>query len=214
MSTTASAIAHHPPGRRAAAARQGPLRRRHRAAGRAARRVRAQPASARADPSVDKTPRWRCRAFTRCSRSTISRRCMAQRRMVRHSNSGMPLDKAWPFALADGEVCYVGEPVAMVVADRPLHRRGRRRAGGRRLRTPAVRRRRAARPATRRAGAPRAQHQRHHHLQGGVRRRRCGLRQGRACVQAGALAAPRRGASDRGARHRWPRSAQPTAASP
>src|SRR6476619_906806 len=42
---------------------------------------------------------------------------MVQRRMMRHSNSGMPLDKAWPFALADGEVCYVGEPVAMVMAD-------------------------------------------------------------------------------------------------
>jgi carbon-monoxide dehydrogenase large subunit len=37
--------------------------------------------------------------------------------MVRHSNSGMPLDKAWPFALADGEVSYVGEPVALVIAD-------------------------------------------------------------------------------------------------
>jgi carbon-monoxide dehydrogenase large subunit len=42
---------------------------------------------------------------------------MVHRRMVRHSNSGMPLDKAWAFALADGEVSYVGEPVAMVVAD-------------------------------------------------------------------------------------------------
>ena len=42
---------------------------------------------------------------------------MVMRRMVRHSNSGMPLDKAWPYALADGEVCYVGEPVALVVAD-------------------------------------------------------------------------------------------------
>src|SRR5438105_4714660 len=42
---------------------------------------------------------------------------MTQRRMMRHSNSGFALDKAWPFALADGEVCYVGEPVAMVVAD-------------------------------------------------------------------------------------------------
>ena len=42
---------------------------------------------------------------------------MTNRRMVRHSNSGMPLDKAWPFALADGEVSYVGEPVALVVAD-------------------------------------------------------------------------------------------------
>jgi aerobic carbon-monoxide dehydrogenase large subunit len=42
---------------------------------------------------------------------------MAMRRMVRHSNSGMPLDKAWPFALADGEVSYVGEPVVVVIAD-------------------------------------------------------------------------------------------------
>jgi carbon-monoxide dehydrogenase large subunit len=42
---------------------------------------------------------------------------MVHRRMVRHSNSGMPLDKAWLFALADGEASYVGEPVAMVVAD-------------------------------------------------------------------------------------------------
>ena len=41
---------------------------------------------------------------------------MVQRRMVRHSNSGMPLDRAWAFALADGETAYVGEPVAMVVA--------------------------------------------------------------------------------------------------
>ncbi len=44
-------------------------------------------------------------------------RVMVHRRMVRHSNSGMPLDKAWLFALADGEVSYVGEPVAMVLAD-------------------------------------------------------------------------------------------------
>jgi carbon-monoxide dehydrogenase large subunit len=42
---------------------------------------------------------------------------MVQRRMNRHSNSGMKLDKAWAFALADGEVCYVGEPVALVAAD-------------------------------------------------------------------------------------------------
>jgi carbon-monoxide dehydrogenase large subunit len=42
---------------------------------------------------------------------------MAKRRMVRHSNSGTPLDHCWPFALADGEVSYVGETVAIVVAD-------------------------------------------------------------------------------------------------
>jgi carbon-monoxide dehydrogenase large subunit len=42
---------------------------------------------------------------------------MAQRRMLRHSNSGTPLDTMWPFALADGEVSYVGECVAIVLAD-------------------------------------------------------------------------------------------------
>jgi carbon-monoxide dehydrogenase large subunit len=44
-------------------------------------------------------------------------KAMVNRRMVRHSNSGMPLDKAWAYALAPGEVCYVGEPIAMVLAD-------------------------------------------------------------------------------------------------
>ena len=41
---------------------------------------------------------------------------LAQRRMNRRSNAGTPLDTMWPFALADGEVSYVGEPVAIVVA--------------------------------------------------------------------------------------------------
>ena len=41
---------------------------------------------------------------------------MTNRRMVRISNSGMPLDKAWLYALANGEVCYVGEPVVLVIA--------------------------------------------------------------------------------------------------
>src|SRR5712691_7053695 len=42
---------------------------------------------------------------------------LAQRRMNRHSNSGTPLGKVWPFALADGETSYVGEPVAIVIAE-------------------------------------------------------------------------------------------------
>jgi carbon-monoxide dehydrogenase large subunit len=42
---------------------------------------------------------------------------LAQRRMIRHSNSGTPLDRMWCFALADGEVSYVGEAVAIVIAD-------------------------------------------------------------------------------------------------
>jgi carbon-monoxide dehydrogenase large subunit len=42
---------------------------------------------------------------------------MKQRRMMRVSNSGTKLDQSWPFALADGEVSFVGEPVAIVVAN-------------------------------------------------------------------------------------------------
>ena len=42
---------------------------------------------------------------------------MANRRMMRHSNSGTPLDHMWSFALANGEVSYVGETVAIVIAD-------------------------------------------------------------------------------------------------
>ena len=38
------------------------------------------------------------------------------RRMMRVSNSGTRLDRSWPFALADGETSFVGEPVAIVVA--------------------------------------------------------------------------------------------------
>jgi aerobic carbon-monoxide dehydrogenase large subunit len=41
---------------------------------------------------------------------------MKQRRMNRVSNSGTNLAQSWPFALADGEVSFVGEPVAIVVA--------------------------------------------------------------------------------------------------
>ena len=42
---------------------------------------------------------------------------MRQRRMKRHSNSGTALDQVWPFALADKEVSYVGEAVALVLGD-------------------------------------------------------------------------------------------------
>jgi aerobic carbon-monoxide dehydrogenase large subunit len=41
---------------------------------------------------------------------------MKQRRMIRTSNSGTRLDRSWPFALADGEVSFVGEPVAIIIA--------------------------------------------------------------------------------------------------
>jgi aerobic carbon-monoxide dehydrogenase large subunit len=41
---------------------------------------------------------------------------LKQRRMMRTSNSGTRLDQSWPFALADGEVSFVGESVAIIVA--------------------------------------------------------------------------------------------------
>jgi carbon-monoxide dehydrogenase large subunit len=41
---------------------------------------------------------------------------LKQRRMKRVSNSGTNLDRSWPFALADGEVSFVGEPIAIVIA--------------------------------------------------------------------------------------------------
>jgi carbon-monoxide dehydrogenase large subunit len=42
---------------------------------------------------------------------------LRQRRMMRTSNSGTNLSQSWPFALANGEVCFVGEPVAIVLAE-------------------------------------------------------------------------------------------------
>ena len=42
---------------------------------------------------------------------------LVRRRMLRHSNSGAPLDKFWAFALADGEASYVGEAVVLVLAE-------------------------------------------------------------------------------------------------
>ena len=81
---------------------------------------------------------------------------MVQRRMVRHSNSGMPLDKAWPFALADGEVSLRRRAGGDGGRGQPLCRGGRRRAGRGRLRAAAVRRRRAA-GGDGAAGPPRAE---------------------------------------------------------
>ena len=42
---------------------------------------------------------------------------LKQRRMTRTSNSGTRLDQSWLFALADGEVSFVGEAVAIVIAE-------------------------------------------------------------------------------------------------
>src|SRR5262250_1099819 len=60
--------------------------------------------------------RWRCRGFAVLTLDDLAP-VLAKRRMLRHSNSGTPLDRYWSFALADGEVSYVGEAIAIVLAD-------------------------------------------------------------------------------------------------
>lgn len=42
---------------------------------------------------------------------------LTRRRMSRPSPSGAALDRSWPFVLADGEVSFVGEAVALVIAE-------------------------------------------------------------------------------------------------
>ncbi len=42
---------------------------------------------------------------------------LRMRRMVRQPAQGKPREDLWPFALSPGEVAFVGEPVALVVAD-------------------------------------------------------------------------------------------------
>jgi carbon-monoxide dehydrogenase large subunit len=42
---------------------------------------------------------------------------LAQRRMIRRSYAGNLSDTLWPYALADREVSYVGEPVALVIGE-------------------------------------------------------------------------------------------------
>ena len=124
---------------------------------------------------------------------------LRQRRMVRVSNSGTKLDQSWPFALADGEVSFVGEPVAIVVAERPLYRRGCHSACRGRLRHAAGGDRLPGRACA--AGAPRTGDEPGHRLQGRLRRQRRGVRQGRPCRARGPLGASRRRAFHGRPRH-------------
>ena len=100
----------------------------------------------------------------------------------------------WAFALADGEVSYVGEAGRDRGRRQPLCRRGRRRPGRGRLRGAAGGRRLPQGGAARCAGgAARAQLQCHRLLQGRLRRRR-GARSARprmCCTRiSGSIAAP------------------------
>ena len=138
---------------------------------------------------------------------------MTERRMRRTSNSGMPLDKCWAFALADGEVSYVGEPVALVLADnRYIAEDAAALVAVDYEPLPFVADVRDAAAAA--AGTARTQVQPHHHLQGHVRRCRRRVQEGRARLSRGAVAAPRcrRIRSRRAASS--PSFAAPTAASP
>ena len=127
---------------------------------------------------------------------------MAQRRMMRHSNSGTPLDNMWSLRARRRRGVLCRRVRRHRDRRQPLHRRGRRRAGRCRLRP-------AAggfglpqgRAAGRAGGAARAQVQYRRDLQGQFRRLAGRLRQGRACLSREPLAAPRRRPSDRGPRH-------------
>ena len=121
---------------------------------------------------------------------------------MRTSNSGTKLDQSWPFALADGEVSFVGEPVAIVVAeDRYIAEDAAALVAVDYDVLPAATdcRRRA-----RAAGAPRATFERGDLLQGRLWRRRCGFRQGGARRARRSVDASRRRPFDRGPRHSRP----------
>ena len=106
---------------------------------------------------------------------------LAKRRMLRHSNSGTPLDRYWSFALADGEVSYVGEAVALVIADnRYVAEDAAALVAVDYDVLPSVADCRQGRCADLTRGQARAQHQCRRHLQGGLWRRRGSLQQGRA----------------------------------
>ncbi len=113
-----------------------------------------------------------------------------------------PLDRFWSFALADGEVSYVGEAVAIVLADdRYIAEDAAALVAVDYDVLPAVSDcRKAAQP-----GAPAVRRELNSNiaadLQGRLWRCRGGLPQGRARLPRGALAASRRRPSDRGPRH-------------
>ena len=128
-------------------------------------------------------------------------KAMVKRRMVRHSNSGMPLDKAWAFALADGEVSATSAsrwrwcwPTAATSPRTPRHWST---VDYEPLPFVADVRKAAASPPIRRELIIQC----HHHLQGRVRRRRRGLRQGRVTCSSkssGSTAAPAHSIEARG----------------
>ena len=97
-------------------------------------------------------------------------------------------------ALARDEVCYVGQTVAVVVADSRYARRGRRRRGRDRLRAAAGGERRPRRGEARRgARARRSRLQRRGLRADELRRRRGRVQERAACVRGGDASASRRG---------------------
>ena len=127
---------------------------------------------------------------------------LKQRRMIRTSNSGTKLDQSWPFALADGEVSFVGEPVAIVIAeDRYLAEDAAALVAVDYDLLPAAVDCRAERAPPVRRELP---FERGDFLQGHLWRRRCGFRQGGACGARRSVDASRRRPFDGGPRHPRP----------
>ena len=125
------------PGRgRPAAHRPRHLRRRHRAARDAARVLRAQPVRPRRDPGHRHVggarAARRARVFTAADLNPDVKEQW-------HTSIGPASPETPRPPLAEDEVRFVGDPVALVVAESRYARRGRRRAGRRRLRAAARR---------------------------------------------------------------------------
>ena len=149
--------------------------------------------------SIDVKPRASSPTRSRCSQPRIS----SSRRQPRTGAGGAARRQADYFPLAREKVRWVGEPIAAVVATKPLPRRGHRRACRHRVRPAPCRRRprgrarRGQRAALRRVGQQRL-------LPRGLRRRRSRrrLRERRRRRRAALLrpAPHRRAAGD--ARHR------------
>ena len=193
-------LPHSPPRRRAAPARHWTLRRRHPSRRRDSCFVPAQSAPSRPDQEHRQgSSPGRCR-----------RPRGADARRHRQGDGPPPHGAALEFRLQSRQGLGLRTRQRRGVLRRragrddrrrlALYCRGCRGAHQRRIRVAGLRGRRASGREIR-ADPQGALDQRHHHLQGRFRRCRRGLQEGGTRLQAGSVAAPRRGAFDRGARH-------------
>ena len=177
----------HAPRRPGAADRAGPVRRRREPARHAARGLRAQPACAMPASAASTARRPApCPASTRCSPPTTCPPRIATGQIPMLVPNPAIRTPRTQIALARDEVCYVGQTVAVVVADSRASRRGRRRGRRDRLRAAAGGERCPRRGEARRgARARRSRLERRGLRADELRRRRGRVQERAACVRGG-----------------------------